>query len=103
MGMGASPVFVDRQSIASGRLSLGQLPGADYPGALSAEEAREFQQYQQEKATFEAQKARQLASQANQQASNASFGAADAPKRKDKDDGPENPPTKKQCAGFIAN
>jgi len=103
VGMGASPVFVDRQSIASGRLSLGQLPGADYPGALSAEEAREFQQYQQEKAAFEAQKARQLASQANQQASNASSGAADAPKRKDKDDGPENPPAKKQRTSLVAD
>jgi hypothetical protein len=101
--MGASPVFVDRQSIASGRLSLGQLPGADYPGALSAEEAREFQKYQQEKAAFEAQKARQLASQANQQASNASSGAADAPKRKDKDDGPENPPAKKQRTDLVAD
>ena len=105
MGMGASPQFVDRQSIASGqsRLSLSNLPGPDYQGALSAQDAREFQQYQQEKAAAKAQEALQSASQANKQARNPSSGDADAPKRKDQEDAQENGPAKKARTGFVAD
>ena len=85
-------------------MSMGNLLGADYQGSVPTQaQFHEFMQFKQQQDVAKEKAGLQSESEANQQASNASSGAADASKRKDKDDAPENPPAKKQCAGFIAN
>ena len=82
---------------------MSTLPGADYQGAISAEQFQQFQQYQQQEAAAKAQAGLQSASQANQQASNPSSGEAEASKRKDHDGAQENAPAKKPKTGLIAD
>ena len=85
-------------------MSMSSLPGADYQGAISAQEQyQKFRQYQQQEAAAKAQASLQSASQANQQASNPSSGETQASKRKVHDEAQEQDPAKKPRTAFTAD